>query len=140
MIYTKKCFPLIIHRLDQVISIPKLGKLCSNLEYRYIEGNFNKNVTDTNMLYLLCGAGLLDKEFINSHRIVNHSCYILLARGLDAYNWSIYYDFLIDVTIHFLENYINVREIIKLRKMKVGEYDTLHSVVQQIYENEIDVA
>jgi len=140
MTYTKKCFPLITHRPDQVISIPKLEELCSNLEYEYIEGNFNKNATDTNMLYLLCGAGLLAEEFVNSHRIINsHPGYIPLARGLDAYKWSIYYDLPIGVTTHFLGNYIDAGEIIERRKIKVKEYDTFHSVAQRIYENEIDM-
>lgn len=140
MTYTKKCFPLVVHRPDQIMSIPELDKLCSNLEYEYIEGRFSKNVTDTNMLYLLCGAGLLEDEFVNSYRIINsHPGYIPLARGLDAYKWSIYYDLPIGVTTHFLGDYIDAGEVVELRKIEVKEYDTFHSVAQRVYENEIDM-
>lgn len=134
MTYTKKRFSLIVHRPDQIISIPKLEELCSNFEYEYIEGNFNKSAADTNMLYLLCSAGLLEDEFVNRHRIINsHPGYIPLARGLDAYKWSIYYDLPIGVTTHFLGDYVDAGEIIELRKIEVEEYDTFHSVAQRIY-------
>lgn len=92
------------------------------------------------MLYLLCGAGILENEFVRCHRIINsHPGYIPLARGLDAYKWSIYYDIPIGVTTQFLGDVVDAGEIIEQREIKVGEYDTFHSVAQRIYENEIDM-
>ena len=140
MTYTKKRFPLISHRPEQIMSIPKPRELCNNFGYEYIEGNFSETITDEDALYLLCGAGLLADEFVRSHRIINsHPGYIPLARGLDAYKWSIYYDIPIGVTTHFLGDYIDAGEIIEQRKIEVGKYDTFHAVAQRVYENEIDM-
>lgn len=140
MTYTKKRFPLINHRPEQMMSIPIPKELCSNFGYEYIEGNFNETITDEDMLYLLCGAGLLENTFVKSHRIINsHPGYIPLARGLDAYKWSIYYDIPLGVTTHFLGDYVDAGEIIEQREIEIGMYDTFHSVAQRIYENEIDM-
>ena len=140
MTYTKKHMPLINHRPVQNMLIPEPKELCSNFGYEYIEGDFNSKITDNSAIYLLCGAGLLEKEFVRSHQIINaHPGYIPLARGLDAYKWSIYYDFPIGVTTHFLGDYIDAGEIIEQRELKVGKYDTFHAVAQRVYENEIDM-
>ena len=140
MTYVKKRIPLIDHRPVQIMSIPKPGELCSNFGYEYIEGDFNSTATDNSAIYLLCGAGLLEQGFVKSHRIINsHPGYIPLARGLDAYKWSIYYDFPIGVTTHFLGDYIDAGEMIEQREIKVGQYETFHGVAQRVYENEIDM-
>jgi len=82
----------------------------------------------------------LEKKFVKSHQIINaHPGYIPLARGLDAYKWSIYYDFPIGVTTHFLGDYIDAGEIIEQRKLKIGKYDTFHAVAKRVYEYEIDM-
>ncbi len=125
MTYAKKLMPLINHRPVQTMSIPEPKKLCNNFGYKYIEGNFNSTVIDSSIIYLLCGVELLEKGFVKSHRIINsHPGYILLARGLDAYKWSIYYDLPIGVMTHFLGDYIDAREIIEQREIKVEQYDT----------------
>lgn len=140
MAYTKKYFPLINHRPEQIMFIPNPEELCDNLGYEYVEGNFNEIVADKNTLYLLCGAGILENDFVRSHRIINsHPGYIPLARGLDAYKWSIYYDIPLGVTTHFLGDYVDAGEVIEQREIKVERYDTFHSVAQKIYENEIDM-
>lgn len=140
MTYTKKRFPLVSHRPEQIMSIPNPKELCMNFGYEYIEGSFNETVSDENALYLLCGAGILENAFVKSHRIINsHPGYIPLVRGLDAYKWSIYYDIPLGVTTHFLGDYIDAGEIIERREITVGKSDTFHSVAQRIYENEIDM-
>lgn len=140
MTYVKKSYPLIEHRPGLIMSIPNTKELCSNLGYEYIEGNFENIVDNTNFVFLLCGAGLLNDMFVKSHKIINsHPGYIPCARGLDAYKWSVYYGFPLGVTTHFLGEYIDAGEIIERRKVFVKPYDTFHSVAQQIYENEIDM-
>lgn len=140
MTYTKKMYPLIEHRPEQNILIPEPEILCNNLSFEYIEGSFEKTITDRCIDYLLCGAGVLDSEFVRCHRIINaHPGYIPFARGLDSYKWSIYYGLPLGVTTHFLGDYIDAGEVIDQREIKLKEYDTFHSVAQRIYENEIDM-
>lgn len=140
MTYIKKCTPLINHRPMQNMLIPEPEELCGNFGYEYIEGDFNSTIADSSAVYLLCGAGLLEKEFVKKYQIINsHPGYIHLARGLDAYKWSLYYDLPIGATTHFLGDYIDAGEIIEQRKLEIGKYDTFHSVAQRVYENEIDM-
>ncbi len=140
MSYTKKYFPLVNHRPELLTSIPDPRELCGNFGYEYMEGDFNSTATDKNALYLLCGAGLLENGFVKSRRIINsHPGYIPLARGLDAYKWSVHFGLPIGVTTHFLGDYIDAGEIIEQREIKVGKYDTFHAVAQRVYENEIDM-
>lgn len=144
MTYIKKKQPLIKHRPDMIMDIPKPRLLCQNLDYEYVEGEFANTIGYSDdkdkIVYLLCGAGLLSEEFITSHRIINsHPGYIPFARGLDAYKWSIYYDLPVGVTTHILGTYIDAGEIIERRKIDVEEFDTFHSVSQRVYENEINM-
>lgn len=140
MTYSKKTYPLIEHRPNQIMSIPTPKELCENLGYEYREGNFEEIITNKDMIYLLCGASLLENEFVNSYRIINsHPGYIPFARGLDAYKWSVYYQLPLGVTTHFLGDYVDAGEIIEQRKIEIKKYDTFHSVAQRIYENEIDM-
>lgn len=140
MTYIKKCHPIILHRPEQIMSIPNTADLCRNLGFEYIEGNFEDNITDKNMIYLLCGAGLLSNEFVKSYRIINaHPGFSPLARGLDAYKWSIYYNLPLGVTTHFLGVYIDAGEIIERREIGVYRFDTFHAVAQRLYETEIDM-
>lgn len=140
MTYTKKYFPYVTHRPDQIMSIPKPKELCKNLGYDYQEGVFREIAKDENRIYLLCGAGLLEKEFVQNRTIINaHPGFIPFARGLDSYKWSIYKNLPLGVTTHFLGEYVDAGEIIERRKIQVKEYDTFHSVAQKIYETEVDM-
>ncbi len=140
MTYTKKCYPLVTHRPELTMDVPCPLELCKNLGYEYVEGNFAETVTDPDALYLLCGAGLLREDFVKRYRIINsHPGYIPLARGLDAYKWSVINGIPLGVTTHFLGDYVDAGEIIERREIKVGEYDTFHSVAQRIYETETDM-
>ncbi len=142
MTYTKKRQPTVTHRPGLSFFIPEPQILCSNLEYKYIEGEFKTTVCNEweDALLLLCGAGLLDERFVHAHKIINsHPGYVPYARGLDAYKWSIWHDLPIGVTAHFLGDYVDAGEMIERREIEVKRYDTFHSVAQRIYENEIDM-
>lgn len=141
MTYTKKRFPLVAHRPEQIMNIPDIRIICRNFDYRYIEGEFTETIkNDKDALFLLCGAGLLPDELVEQCRIVNsHPGYIPLARGLDSFKWSLYYHLPIGVTTHFLGEYIDAGEIIERREIQINEFDTFHSAAQRLYENEIDM-
>ncbi len=140
MTYTKKRQPLVQHRPEINMDIPQLEDLCGKFEYTYIEGEFISVIHKSDDLFLLCGAGILQQEFVSSHRIINsHPGFIPLARGLDAYKWSVYNGLPIGVTTHFLGQYVDGGEIIERREIEVKLFDTFHSVAQRVYENEIDM-
>lgn len=144
MTYVKKRQPMVQHRPELIMDIPELPVLCKNFGFELIEGEFASTIGYENdrdsVIYLLCGAGLLQDEFIQAHRIVNgHPGFIPYARGLDAYKWSIYNGLPIGVTTHFLGDYVDAGEVIERRPIEVHEFDTFHSVSQRIYENEIDM-
>lgn len=142
MTYVKKRQPLISHRPELIFSIPETEELCRNLGYRYIEGEFKNIIEDSfdDAVFLVCGAGLLPEDFVATHMIVNaHPGFIPLARGLDAYKWSIHFDLPIGVTTHFLGQYVDAGEVLERREIGVRTFDTFHSVAQRLYENEIDM-
>lgn len=142
MTYVKKSYPLISHRPGLVMNIPELDILCKNLEYEYVEGNFTDTIgeNDLEAIFLLCGAGILPDVFVKNHKIINsHPGYSPLARGLDAYKWSVYYGLPIGVTTHLLGDYVDAGEILERRMIEISKYDTFHSVSQRVYENEIDM-
>lgn len=140
MTYVKKIYPLISHRPELVVDIPHPEEMCRNLGYEYREGRFENIVGVDNLIFLLCGAGLLQESFVKSHIIINsHPGYSPYARGLDAYKWSIYYDLPLGVTTHYLGDYVDAGEILERRRIFIKKYDTFHSVAQRIYENEIDM-
>lgn len=144
MTYVKKRQPLVQHRPELAAYIPELTALCHNLGYKLIEGEFVSTIGHKDdrgsVIYLLCGAGLLPDDFIKAHRIINaHPGYIPLARGLDAYKWSVYNGIPIGVTTHFLGDYVDAGEVIERRQIEIKPFDTFHSVSQRVYENEIDM-
>ena len=62
-----------------------------------------------------------------------------MARGLDSFKWSLYYDLPIGVTTHFLGEYVDAGEVIERREIEIKKYDTFHSLAQRVYENEINM-
>lgn len=140
MTYEKKIHSLVKHRPELIMDVPAPEALCANFGYKYIEGAFDEMIKDENAIYLLCGAGLISQDLVRKFQIINsHPGYIPYARGLDAYKWSVFYDFPLGVTTHFLGEYIDAGEMIERREICVEPYDTFHSVAQRIYENEIDM-
>lgn len=142
MTYVKKGYPLIEHRPGLVMDIPEPDQLCRNFGYEYLEGEFAVTAESAgrDVLFLLCGAGLLQEPFVKKHRIVNsHPGYSPFARGLDSYKWSVYYNLPIGVTTHVIGEYVDAGEIIERREIGVNWQDMFHSVAQRIYENEIDM-
>lgn len=140
MHYKKKFRPLIEHRPECTIQYPETKDICERFGYEYTEGTITEQSFDEDMIFLVCGAGILPEEFVKRHRIINsHPGYIPLARGLDAYKWEIYEDKPIGVTTHFLGEYVDAGEVIECREIAVREHDTFHSVAQRVYETEVDM-
>ncbi len=138
--YTKKFHPYIIHRPEITAGIPDTKEICKNFDYEYREGDIGAHQTNHKMIYLVCGTGILPEEFVKKNRVINsHPGYIPLARGLDAFKWSVYKNLPIGVTTHIIGEYIDAGEVIERRIVNIYEYDTFHLVAQRVYDNEIDM-
>lgn len=137
--YKKRYAPIYEHRPPVTDFIPDTRIICENFGYSYYEedciDDFNISKED---ILLVCGAGILPNDFIESHKIINaHPGYIPNCRGLDAYKWAIYEEQPIGVTTHLIGNYVDAGEIIERKIIPIHKNDTFHSVAQRVYENEI---
>jgi len=137
--YQKTFRPLIEHRPPLIADIPDICTLCKNLGFDYITKTLDNDFGD-DIVFLICGAGILPDAFIKRYRVINsHPGYIPLARGLDSLKWSIYRNQPVGVTTHFVGDYVDGGVIIEQRIIDILAYDTFHSVAGRVYENEIDM-
>jgi phosphoribosylglycinamide formyltransferase-1 len=91
-------------------------------------------------LYLVLGAGILPKEVVSNKKILNcHPGIIPIARGLDAFKWSILELKPLGVTLHFLTEKVDYGPIIARIRTPIFESDSLESLARRHYELEIKV-
>lgn len=135
--YIKKKFPLIEHRPGPIIDVSP-SKLCERLGYKYfLEQNLEDLFSKGDKL-LIAGSGIINDEDIINFQIINsHPGYLPLARGLDAYKWSVYKGLPIGVTTHRLGLEIDGGLLIDRKEIFIKEVDTFHSIATKIYETEI---
>lgn len=139
MTYSKKKRPLIAHRPDMSILVPSTQDVCRTVSFDYcsIEDYGQADGAD---VYLVCGAGIIPQDFVNSHRIVNaHPGYIPRARGLDALKWAIYEGEPIGVTSHLLGREIDAGEIIERREIPISPAESFFELGMRVYWNEVDM-
>lgn len=138
--YQKKHFPIIQHRPEMHFRIPETDELCFNLGYRYEVGELESFNIDKERIVLIAGAGILPKEFVDRHIIINaHPGYIPNCRGLDAFKWAIAEQQPVGVTTHILGGVIDAGTVIERRIIDIYKTDTFHSVAQRVYENEVSM-
>lgn len=138
--YQKEHSPLIQHRPEMNFQIPDIGELCLNLGYGYERGELESFNIDKERIILIAGAGILPKEFVDGHIIINaHPGYIPNCRGLDAFKWAIAEKQPLGVTTHLLCGEIDAGKIIERRIIDIYKTDTFHSVAQRVYENEVSM-
>ncbi|WP_297060797.1 formyltransferase family protein [uncultured Duncaniella sp.] len=138
--YHKTKFPMIQHRPEMNFQIPEIYDLCSNLGYRYESGELESINIDEERIVLIAGVGILPKEFIDRHIIINsHPGYIPNCRGLDAFKWAIAEKQPIGVTTHLLGEEIDAGKIIERKIIDIYQTDTFHSAAQRVYENEVSM-
>lgn len=137
MHYKKKIKPIYEHRPNVLIDInPK--ELCQNLNYSYYEEDLCDNLLNKQSIVLVCGAGIINQDTVDSYRIINsHPGYIPNSRGLDAFKWAIIKEQPIGVTTHLIGEHIDAGFIIERRKVPVQYNDTFHQLARRVYETEI---
>ena len=120
--------------------LPGAEKQCKVFSYDYIPINDINEITCTDDVFLICGAGLLPEAFVKKNIVVNaHPGYIPVVRGLDSLKWAIYNGDPIGVTTHLIGDEIDAGEIIERRIVPVFWNDTFHAVAQRQYEMEIQM-
>ena len=138
--YQKKFYPQINHRPSISAGMPDTAQICKGFEYLYIDKDIDLEKLPKDMVFLVCGAGILPLEFVKNHILINaHPGYIPLVRGLDAYKWAIQEDKPIGVTTHIIGENIDAGEIIERRIIPVYCNDTFYELAMRVYENEIEM-
>merc|ERR1711916_53911 len=85
------------------------------------------------------GAGIIKTEYTSKHKIINsHPGLIPSSRGLDAFKWAIYNNITPGITIHQIDENIDMGKIIHHEKTPIFETDDLKTLAQRHYRNEID--
>lgn len=137
--YTKRFQPLVQHRPDMSYRVPKTHGVCDALGYRYIERQSYDGPALEDPV-LVCGAGLLPKDFINENLVINaHPGLIPYARGLDALKWALYEGLPVGATTHLIGDEVDAGEIIERREVAVRSDDTVLSLGLRVYAEEIDM-
>ncbi|MBX2940058.1 MAG: hypothetical protein KF880_08260 [Ferruginibacter sp.] len=140
----KNFIPLISHRPSKVIQIEP-ETMCKNLGLEYIEVHsseladelMNQNGIDC---ILLATGNIVESKIVHNFRVINaHPAWLPDVKGLDALKWAIYYDEIIGVTTHVVNEAVDSGIIIERKKVPVYMNDTFHMVAYRQYEMEIEM-
>lgn len=99
-----------------------------------------EDISASNDIFVIGGAGIIDVAFANGKPIVNaHPGIIPLTRGLDAFKWAIYNNDPVGNTLHLIDNEVDKGEILQIKYTPVFTSDSLVTLARRHYENEIDM-
>jgi phosphoribosylglycinamide formyltransferase-1 len=127
------------HRPDQTNAIAT-EVIARKHNIPYIKVNSDREIDNSCEIYLILGGGILSAECVKGKKIINcHPGIIPIARGLDAFKWSIYELAPLGVTLHFINSEVDSGEVISVIPTEVYFTDTLDTLARRHYENEIDV-
>lgn len=135
----KKRTILFSHRPDMSQSVPT-EKLLELSKVKFQKWDGKKNISEKNDIFVIGGAGILDIAFASEKPIVNaHPGIIPLTRGLDSFKWAIYNNDPVGNTIHLIDNEVDKGKILQIKHTSVFTTDSLETLAQRHYENEIDM-
>ena len=127
------------HRPDQSAAVHPRD-ICLRYGLPYIPVESDTQIDNRCGLYLVTGAGILSEECVRGKRILNgHPGVIPAVRGLDAFKWSIYHMLPLGVTLHYIDEQVDVGEVVSIVPTPVFPSDTLETLARRHYENEIQV-
>lgn len=90
--------------------------------------------------YLICGAGLLDAEFVTANRVINcHPGLLPQTRGLDSFKWAIFHNNQVGNTLHYIDGEIDMGRVIHHQETPLFPSDTLETFAARHYEIEIEL-
>ena len=127
------------HRPDMNRSVPTKS-LAEFSKVRFQKWDGEKDISASNDLFVVGGAGILDVSFANEKPIVNaHPGIIPLTRGLDSFKWAIYNNDPVGNTLHLIDNEVDKGEILQIKITPVLTSDSLETLSRRHYDNEIDM-
>lgn len=127
------------HRPDQSAAAHPRD-ICQQYGLPYILAENDTQIDSRCDLYLITGAGLLSAECLQGKRVLNgHPGVVPAARGLDAFKWSIYHMLPLGVTLHYIDEQIDVGKVVSIIPTPVFTSDTLETLARRHYENEIQM-
>lgn len=125
------------HRPDQTVAAHP-SELCQRFGLDYVPVSSDLEIDTGCDYYLIAGAGLLSGECLRDKRVLNgHPGIIPAVRGLDAFKWSIYNMLPLGVTLHYIDETVDVGEVVSVVRTPIFSSDTLESLARRHYENEI---
>jgi phosphoribosylglycinamide formyltransferase-1 len=97
-------------------------------------------IPDVADCYIVGGAGILKATAIGRKKIINvHPGIIPLARGLDAFKWSILNRVPLGVTLHYIDAEVDAGETIAVVQTPVFRSDSIEMLARRHYELELDL-
>ena len=116
------------------LNFKKIAKFY-NLKIEYLH---NKKCFNNLDLVLVCGSGIINKEFIRKNFIINcHSGLIPKRRGLDSFKWAIYNNEKIGNTLHYIDRQVDYGKIISHKVTPVLKSDNINSLAKRHYKEEV---
>jgi hypothetical protein len=133
--------PLVSHRAFAPLNVDLL-RFCSKLGARLVRvdsASIGHALDDlAPEIVLIGGAGILPRDVVNSHTVVNaHPGYLPYERGLDTLKWAIYEGHPIGVTTHLAVEEADSGPLIRQQLVPLEPWDTFHSVALRQYDIEI---
>ena len=129
----------ISHRPDMTRSI-STENLAELSKVKFLKWNGKDNISSSNDIFVIGGAGIVDVGFANGKPIVNaHPGIIPLTRGLDSFKWAIYNNDPVGNTLHLIDNEVDKGEILQIKHTPVFSSDSLETLARRHYEIEIDM-
>ena len=90
--------------------------------------------------FVITGAGIIDPSFASGKPIINlHPGIIPLARGLDAFKWSILNNYPLGNSLHLIDEEVDKGKILTIKKTPVFPNDTIEQLAKRHYLLEINL-
>lgn len=88
--------------------------------------------------FLICGAGIIPKEYIIKNKMINcHSGIIPNSRGLDSLKWSVFNSKIVGITLHFIDKNIDLGKIIYQTITPISSRENFKEFAKKHYDYEI---
>ena len=117
-------------------------QICKNMgfDYRWV-GVIDEHLNwTTDKPVLIGGAPILHPNFVLNNRVFNiHPGWLPLVRGLDSLKWAIYYGFPIGVTVHQIDEHVDLGKLVVREEVTFCPTDCLHSIACRQYEQGLDM-
>lgn len=126
------------HRPDQSIAAdPSSLSQKFSIPLRYCESENEISGCD---VYLIFGGVLLSADMVQKHRVINcHAGIIPICRGLDAFKWAVLEGRPLGVTLHQVDERVDLGTVLAVEKTPVFKIDTIQTLADRHYQNEINL-